>query len=600
MVERTIQTGKMFLLLNLVAAYDAGLILYKYFVDSEFLTRTTVQIASGTYLVSLILYLLILSVIFFAGYLVMQGSTKLYSIFIYLVTGVFGFGVIVHKHRYLLRNTVSSDNDLYLYMIIFVVLVALIWKIKHVRMWTVAVVGLNLLIAVTLLIPRETIDGNHNSRREGPNIIMIIVDTMRFDRLGCYGNTDGLTPAIDEIAKKAQVYENAYVHWPASGPSHSSMLTGKTVYDHAAKNGCELGLKYTTLAEVLKKHDYKTGGFVQNRLLNFKNHYDQGFDVFVTDEITKFKNVPRKVLIDHLLPVVVLYHLQERDRFTDEAINWLRENDGEKLFLFLQFFHPHIPYTPPRRLIRNDNYHGVIDGSLEQSRLIRNGDLIVTDDDIDYMIDLYEAEIRYSDEQIRKVYEYMKEAKMIDNSILLITADHGENLFEHTKFFAHGNELYESTVHIPLVISYPEGGIVKGRIHETFRDIDFMPYLLTLSGIDYDELDISSSPYINDSLEILGITCNAEQVLIYTKLGNMKYILNVRTMNEELYDLIGDRNELNNLCESDPGLCENYRELVMTEMKENSLIGNFIDSSCIEESHDKETEDLLRTLGYIQ
>jgi arylsulfatase A-like enzyme len=372
------------------------------------------------------------------------------------------------------------------------------------------------------------------------------------------------------------------------------------VYDHNALNGRQLGREYLTMAEILKEEGYATGGFVQNKLLNYKNNYDQGFDVFITDGMTEFANANRRVLVDFLLPVVVYNHLLERDRFTDEAISWMSENKGRKFFLFLQYFHPHIPYTPPSKYIDNSNYQGVIDGSLAQSRDIRNGELEVTREDIDYMVGLYEGEIRYADEQIRIIYEYLEKAGIFDNTILLITADHGENMFEHTRHFAHGNQLYESTVHIPLIVSFPHGGQKPGRVKNMIRDVDYLSLVLELAEIRHGSLNTRPDLYINPDLAILGITCNSDQVLLYAKFDTLKYIVNVRTMQDELYDLAEDRHELHNLCSEKPELCSEYREIVMTEIKENQMIGDYIASSCIDEKHDNETENLLRSLGYIQ
>jgi arylsulfatase A-like enzyme len=290
----------------------------------------------------------------------------------------------------------------------------------------------------------------------------------------------------------------------------------------------------------------------------------------------------------------------DRERFTDEAISWMKENRDKKFFLFMNYLHPHIPYTPPKRLIRNNNYKGVIDGSMEQSRAIRNGKLVVSKEDTDYMESLYEAEISYSDEQIKKLYEYLDNSQALDNTIFLITSDHGENLFEHSKFYAHGNELYESTVHIPLVVSHPESRNSPGRVQEIIKDIDLMPLILRLAGIEYDGYNDGSSLYVNEEIEILGVTCNAEQVLMYSKFDNLKYIINIKTMYEELYDLEVDRHELHNLCDDDPVLCRSFQEIILKEIKENDLIHSFVSSSCVEGTHDKETQELLRAMGYIQ
>gem|GEM_PF-5910492 len=603
--ERT-NVGFAFIMIVLIATLDAGLIMLKYVIDTDIISMSHIKISAELYLISVLIYAGIMTPILALCHFISRGSLKYFRTLAASVAVLLGYLLIYHKHNHVLRYYLSSNTALIISAFIFTLLVFIIWGSKRNRVW-IRLFALMLLFSLILFIVPTRSNGSKGSNgandsrtNTGPNVILLIVDAMRFDRLGCYHNDKGLTPTIDEIADNSLVYDNAYVHWPTSGTSHSSMLTARPVYDHGALNGMKLGREYLTMAEILKEKGYATGGFVQNKLLSYKNNYDQGFDVFITDGVPKFAGANLRVLVNHLLPVVVYYHLCERDRFTDEAMSWMKEKHGGKFFLFLQYFHPHIPYTPPEEYIVNKNYRGVIEGSLAQSRAIRNGEMQVNPEDMEYMVELYEGEIKYADEQIRLIKEYLEQAGLFDNTILLITADHGENLYEHERYFAHGNELYESTVHIPLVVSYPAGRLEPGRVKSVIRDVDFLPLVLELAEIHYDGLEHRPDLYRNPDLEILGITCNADQVLMYTIFGNHKYIVNVRTMQDELYDLDTDRHELVNLCADNPEICQEYRELVLTEIKENKMISDYIAESCIDEEHDKETEDLLRSLGYIQ
>jgi len=597
--ERT-NLGFVFIMVVLMATLDAGLVLLKYIIDTNGISMYHIRTSAELYLISVLVYTVILVPAMALCHFISRGSSKTFRFLACTATVLLGYLVIYHKHIHVLRYYISSNIALIVYAAVFTLLMYLIWVSKKNHLWTRSFAAVLILSLLLLFIPSRSKVSGDNSTGSGANVILLIIDAMRFDRLGCYGYDKGLTPTIDKIAENSLIYNNAYVHWPTSGPSHSSMLTARPVYDHGALNGKQLGLEYLTMAEVLKEKGYATGGFVQNKLLSYKNNYNQGFDVFITDGMTEFANANRRVLVDHLLPVVVYYNLFELDRFTDEAISWMEENSDGNFFLFLQYFHPHIPYSPPREFMNNKDYSGVINGSLAQSRAIRNGEMDVTPEDIEYMVELYEGEIRYADEQVRIICEYLERAGIFDNTILLITADHGENMYEHTRYFAHGNELYESTVHIPLIVSFPGGRLNTGRVERVIRDVDYLPLVLDLAEIQYEGLEGSPDLYINPDLEILGITCNADQVLLYTIFDSHKYIINARTMQDELYDLEQDRHELENLCFEYPELCGEYREIVITEIKENKMIGDYIAGSCIDEEHDEETEKLLRSLGYIQ
>lgn len=598
MEEKYTLLWKIFMSTVVLACLDSGIVISKYLMNTGGEASPSARILVSTYLASCLVYLAVTLAIFGACLLVFRKSRLLLGSALFLMLAATAIAVILFQSRKILGSTLGSGTPMILLAVAAPALLVFVLRQRRTRLATESVFALHMAFAAVLFVwpspAHEAPDGNPS-----PNVVFILIDAMRYDRLGCYGSEEGLTPSIDRIAPEACVYENAYVHWPTSGPSHSSMFTGRPVYDHRAMNGHELGTGYTTLAEVLKANGYLTAAFVQNKLLSIGNHYDQGFDLFVVDEIEELKNATPKVLFDRLLPVHALYRLAGRDRFTKEAIRWMEQNRDEKIFLFMQYFHPHIPYTPPGRFIPNKDYDGIITGSLEQSRAIRSGKLNVSREDIDYMVELYNAEVSFADEQVGLLYDFLEEHGMLENTMFIITSDHGENLYEHEKFFAHGNELYESTVHIPLVIRYPEGRGISGRSARLMRDIDLMPHILSTCGIDTSGLGLADDFYVTDGIDMLGISCNREQTLLYTKRENWKYILELKSMDEQLYDLALDPHELHNLAAREPELCASFRESFLAEVGENTMIANFIAESCGVEERDEETRALLKSLGYI-
>ena len=565
-----IDIRKVLLLLDLIAATDAGLIVWKYLADDHPPDLFSIQSSIATYLFSLLIYLPIGTLAYLALSAVSRRVGRLMDLLSIPAACLLGWGLIYQKTARLLFVFPSLLPWGALAGILFLLLALAILRSRRIHPWFLSAVLVHALFVLFLLFPAHRRISTDPDPGRGPNAVLIIVDTMRYDRLGCSGYERGLTPNIDRLAARARVYENAHVHWPASAPSHGAILTSLPVWEHKTLNGMPLNPDLLTRAEVLKDHGYVTGGFVQNPMLSHRNHFDQGFDLYINEGETSLRGATPRVLRDYLLPFFLYYRLLGRDRYTGEAIDWLERNRPAKTFLFLQYFFPHIPYHPPRRFMPKDGYHGPITGSLEQSREIRSGNLKVSPEDTEHMTRLYEAEIRYADEQIGRLLSSMQEAGLAENTIFVITADHGENLYEHRRFFAHGNELYESTVHVPLIVSLPGEAKRRARHPELIRETDIMPLILTAAGISEPGITEERPPfYRDDDLGILGITCNPEQTLLYSLFDSWKYILDYRTRKEELYDLRTDSGEVRNLSEQEPSLCSTFRKIILQEVDQN-------------------------------
>ncbi len=594
---------KVLLLLSLIAATDAGLVAWKFLGDDRSLLLYSIRASVSIYLFALFVYILIGTPVYLAVSVFLRKISWLTDLLTVSIACLLGWGLIYQKTTRFLFVFPSLLPWAAIFGTLFFLIALAIFRSGRIRPWFISIGFVHLGLILFLLVPaNRRVPTGQKADIHGPNVVLIIVDTMRYDRLGCSGYSMGLTPNIDRVAARARIYDNAHVHWPASAPSHGAILTSLPVWEHKTLNGMALNPDLRTLAEVLKDNGYITGGFVQNPMLSHRNHFDQGFDLYINEGETSLRGATTKVLRDCLLPLFLYYRILGRDRYTDEAIDWLARNRSEKTFLFLQYFFPHIPYNPPRRFMPKDGYRGPITGSLEQSRAIRNGEMKVSPEDIGHMTHLYEAEIRYADEQIGRVLDAMERSGLADNTILVITADHGENLYEHHKFFAHGNELYESTVHIPLIISLPSESRSGERHGELIQETDIMPLILTAAGISEPGItEGRPSFYRNDALGIVGITCNPEQTLLYSLFDTWKYILNYKTLEEELYDLKSDPGEVRNLGDLEPSLCSTFRKIILQEVDQNERIREFISSDlCGEEVQEPEARELLKALGYIE
>ncbi|MEQ8762976.1 MAG: sulfatase-like hydrolase/transferase [Planctomycetota bacterium] len=263
-------------------------------------------------------------------------------------------------------------------------------------------------------------------------LLLITLDTTRADRLGCYGKDDAGTPNLDALAKRGALFERAFAHVPSTLPSHASILTGSYPPRHGAReNGLyRLTPASETLAEVLSSRGYRTGAVFAARPLDPRFGLDQGFESYEG-------------------PGTGGGHQFEwrADQVTQRALKWLeRHQDDESTFLWVHYFDPHKTYAPP---------------SEYQAR---------------HPSDPYQGEIAYTDAQIGVLLAGLERLGMLEDTIVAVTADHGESLGEHGES-THSIFVYDATLHVPLILAGPT--LPEGRrVPELVRTVDIVPTLL--------------------------------------------------------------------------------------------------------------------------
>lgn len=285
-------------------------------------------------------------------------------------------------------------------------------------------------------------------RAKGANIILFTIDTLRADHLQCYGYQKVETPQINRLAEEGVLFENVVCQTPLTLPSHSSIFTGTYPLFHGVRDngGFYLDEKHTTLAECLKKEGFLTGAFVAAFVLDSRWGLDQGFDYYYDNfDLTKYKTVS-------------LDSVQRRgDEVLQEARRWLSENGQKKFFAWIHLYDPHTPYDPP------EPYK-----SLYRAR----------------PYSLYNGEIAYVDQLIGEFRSFLQEKGLLQNTLIVFTADHGESLGEH-KESAHGFFVYDAAIRVPLILRFPGAKGPKGEvIRPQVRSIDLMPTILDLVGED--------------------------------------------------------------------------------------------------------------------
>lgn len=294
------------------------------------------------------------------------------------------------------------------------------------------------------------------------NVILIVVDTLRADYLGCYRPTAGLSPSIDSLASSGVRFETCISQAPWTLPAVSTILTGLYPSSHGAINlNNALATSVPTLAEKLRAADYATGAVVSHRLVNAKRGIARGFDFF-EDKSSRSRDFVSSELL------------------TDAATAWL-DDCRDPFFLFLHYFDPHYNYMAHEAHTITSPYNGPLEPDMDiwELREIRQD---LTDDDLRFLQELYEGEIRHLDRQIGRLLAYLDEKGLSENTVLIFTADHGEEFMEHG-WLGHTRNLYGTVLRVPLIIRKP--GLQKGEVREDpAMLVDLYKTTLRLLGLE--------------------------------------------------------------------------------------------------------------------
>jgi len=309
-----------------------------------------------------------------------------------------------------------------------------------------------------------------------PNVLLITVDTLRADHLGSYGFDFDTSPNIDTLATESVVFEKAIAAAGKTTPSHASIMTSRYTREHAIgyENGKSSLATETTLAEIFRDAGYATAGFVSNILLTRRVGLGRGFDVF-DDELTA-PEINRPKVVERLAPDT-----------TKRALEWLRDSEKRPFFLWVHYQDPHGPYTPPPPA--RDRFHipappGEKDLPLRQGNSARGGipayQVLPELRRASEYESRYAGEIFFADQSIGELIAAADAGERRD-TIVLLTADHGESLGENGHYFKHTHTTTPDVARIPLILRAP--GLAPERRTEIVNHVDILPTLLDLAGL---------------------------------------------------------------------------------------------------------------------
>jgi len=282
----------------------------------------------------------------------------------------------------------------------------------------------------------------HPSPQKQPNLLLITIDTLRADHLGCYGDSQVETPRIDRLAKEGVLFTQAFTAVPITLPSHVSIFTGNYPPSHGVRNNGTFILdpSATTLTEVLQQNGYRTGAVVSSYTLDSSFGLDQGFE-FYDDDFSQNQSGPS-----------ILHNERIGKETTQRALQWLDQHHQEKFFLWLHYFDPHADYNPPEPFGTK------------------------------YRKNPYDGEIAYTDQCLGEVLDKLDQLHLLDQTMIVLTADHGEGLGEH-KERTHAFFIYDSTLRVPLIFRYPARFPSRRTVKSLVRTIDIMPTILEAMNV---------------------------------------------------------------------------------------------------------------------
>ncbi len=272
-----------------------------------------------------------------------------------------------------------------------------------------------------------------------PNLLLVTIDTLRPDRLSCYGSSYLKTPSIDRVAASGVVFSRAFAHTPLTLPSHTNILLGTTPLQHGVHDNGNFRVPDgpPTLASFLKQNGYATAAFVGAFPLDSRFGLNRGFDVYDdhygTGASLEYKFVERRA-----------------EAVVSAALAWLKDRRGP-WFVWVHVFDPHQPYEPPQPFASR------------------------------FAADLYSGEVAYVDASLAALFGFVQASGQSGSTAIVITGDHGQSLGEHGET-THGYFAYNSTLWVPLIIAGP--GVKPGRVAENVSHIDIFPTVCDLAGLD--------------------------------------------------------------------------------------------------------------------
>jgi choline-sulfatase len=393
------------------------------------------------------------------------------------------------------------------------------------------------------------------------NVVLITIDTVRADHLGCYGFKNIQTPTIDGLARDGVVFERAISQVPLTWPSHAVILTGTYPFQNGVQDftGQPLSPQFRSVAQAFKQHGYATGAVVSAFVLDRSWGLARGID-FYDDTFSSDAFLNKDIgLVD-----------RRADESVSHAISWLKKTQ-RPFFFWLHLYDPHSPYNPP------EPFH------------------------TEYARHPYDGEIAYTDHELGRLIAWLRAAGIYDRTAIVLLSDHGESLGEHGED-EHGFFVYNATVHIPLIVKPPAGsGFQPAHVSRPVETTSVAPTLLRLAGLkDKIQTQFNSAGLLGKAAEGNGaysetlypLNSFGWSPLHGLETGRYHYI---EAPTPELYDLSVDPGETNNVAGQQPAVVATLKRELQDLQKKRP----FQSPQGKTPGLSPDAADKLRSLGYV-
>ena len=486
-----------------------------------------------------------------------------------------------------------------------------------------------------------------------PNVLFVVLDTVRKDRLSVYGHDEPTSPALDEFAAQARVYEQATAPAPWTLPVHASLFTGLYPSEHNATQETPYLADATTLAQSLSAAGYATSCYSSNAWITPYTHLTDGFD----DQDNFFKAMPSEFLSGPLARLWKTMNDNDRLRSLADRVVALGNAVHERLaagggedsktpavidrtqsfiddaddpfFSFINLMDAHLPYHPPAEYV--EQFAPGVDSAdiCQNSKAYNCGARAIDDDEWRAIRGLYDAEIRHMDDQLDRLFAWLRAEGLWEETMVVVCADHGELHGEHD-LYGHEFNIYDELVNVPLLVKHPD--IDAGRDQETPVELlDLYHTILDATGVDgrgeslvpersllspdYRDVDLGDHAFVEyhrpvvelNQLESKAAEADielAENSRFYSRMraarrADGKYIRNERVP-DEAYRLDDDPGETTNLADSDDERIRSVESALVAFEDRVGGVWNSVGTDNPLADMDSETKDRLRDLGYVE
>lgn len=427
-------------------------------------------------------------------------------------------------------------------------------------------------------------------------IVYVVVDTLRADHLHCYGYPRNTSPFIDWLAKRGTVFTHAYSHSATTIPSHASMFTSLYPYQHGAySNRFVLKDKFLTLAEYLNSKGYNTVGVVSVPWMQ-KLNLNQGYEIF---------NFPEEENIDTSLKY------RPASATVDETIKIIEKEKlySKRTFLWVHFFDTHIPLMPPEKYVNKlasvDDKRKILEFLLNTQKLQLKPHKNSPEHLYKYVLK-YDAEILYVDEELNRLYQFLKKKLGKRKVLWIITSDHGEGLGAHN-WMLHAKYIYTELVHVPLLFVWENYNFPPAKFETMVGHVDIFPTIADVLGDNIKEKvkrakGISLMPLFFGKGETVHRYIFTERerdekddilCSLRSKIYSYFYDLNGR---DEFYDLMNDPYETVNLIDKKLPVADKFKAMISREV----VLLRKAQKGKNKRLKDKKALEQLRSLGYVK